>query len=70
MFFCSPHRTFFSAFISTINNESHKVGALDSIYYQKIINEQPKVLFDVFLSIFKTIGWEHYEMMMEEEIQE
>ena len=58
------------AFISTINNESHKVGALDSIYYQKIINEQPKVLFDVFLSIFKTIGWEHYEMMMEEEIEE
>jgi len=58
------------AFISTINDESHKVGALDSIYYQKIINEQPTVLFDVFLSIFKTIGKEHYEMMMEEEIQE
>ena len=58
------------AFISTINDESHKVGALDSIYYQKIINEQPTVLFDVFLSIFKTIGKEHYEMMMKEEIQE
>lgn len=58
------------AFISTINDESHKISALDSIYYQKIINEQPKLLFDVFLSIFKTIGKEHYEMMMEEEIQE
>lgn len=58
------------AFISTINDESHKLGALDSIYYQKIINEQPIVLFNVFLSIFKTIGKEHYEMMMEEEIQE
>jgi hypothetical protein len=37
---------------------------------EKIINEQPTVLFDVFLSIFKTIGKEHYEMMMKEEIQE
>jgi len=56
------------AFISTINDESHKVSALDGIYYQKIINEQPQVLFDVFLSIFKTIGKEHYEMMMDEQI--
>lgn len=54
------------AFISTINDESHKVSALDGIYYQKIINVNPQVLFDVFLSIFKTIGKEHYEMMMEE----
>jgi wobble nucleotide-excising tRNase len=58
------------AFISTINDESHKVSALDSIYYQKIINEQPQILFDIFLSIFRTIGKQHYEMMMEEEIQE
>lgn len=57
------------AFISTINDESHKVSALDSIYYQKIINEQPQLLFVVFLSIFKTIGKEHYEMMMDEQIQ-
>ncbi len=56
------------AFVSTINDESHKVSALDGIYYQKIINEQPQVLFDVFLSIFKTIGKEHYEMMMDERI--
>ncbi len=54
------------AFISTINDESHKVSALDGIYYQKIINVHPQILFDVFLSIFKTIGKEHYEMMMEE----
>lgn len=53
-----------------IDDERHKVSALDGIYYQRIINEQPKLLFDVFLSIFKTIGKEHYEMMMEEEIQE
>lgn len=58
------------AFISTINDESHKVSALDSIYYQKIINEQPQILFDVFFSIFKTIGKEHYKMMMDEDIQD
>lgn len=57
------------AFISTINDESHKITALDSAYYQKIINEQPQVLFDVFAAIFESIGKEHYEMMMEEQLQ-
>lgn len=57
------------AFISTINDESHKITALDSVYYQKIINEQPQILFDVFLEIFKSIGKEHYELMMDEQIQ-
>jgi wobble nucleotide-excising tRNase len=57
------------AFISTINDESHKVSALDSVYYQKILHEQPEVLFDVFASIFKCIGKQHYEMMMEEQLQ-
>jgi wobble nucleotide-excising tRNase len=57
-----------SSFISSINDESHKVAALDSIYYKKIINEQPQILFDVFMLIFKSIGKEHYEMMMEETI--
>lgn len=64
----SPSYYIKCAFISTINDESHKVSALDGIYYQKIINEQPQVLFDVFLSIFKSIGKEHYEMMMDEQI--
>ncbi|QES91050.1 AAA family ATPase [Rhizosphaericola mali] len=54
------------AFISTINDESHKVAALDSIYYQKIIAENPQTLFDVFAEIFRTIGKEHYEMLMGE----
>lgn len=54
------------SFISAINDESHKVSALDSIYYQKIINEQPQLLFDVFKEIFNSIGREHYELMMEE----
>lgn len=57
------------AFISTINDESHKITALDSVYYQKIINEQPQVLFDVFIEIFKSIGKEHYELMMDEQLQ-
>lgn len=57
------------AFISTINDESHKVSTLDSIYYQKIIHEQPQALFNVFASIFKSIGKEHYEVMMEEQLQ-
>ncbi|HEY5123563.1 MAG TPA: AAA family ATPase, partial [Ignavibacteria bacterium] len=57
-----------SAFISIINEESHKITALESIYYQKIIHEHPQVLFDVFKEIFKTIGKEHYEIMLDEEI--
>lgn len=56
------------AFISTINDESHKITVLDSVYYQKIINEQPQILFDVFALIFKKIGKEHYEMMMGEQL--
>lgn len=56
------------AFISTINDESHKISALDSVYYQKIIHEQPQILFDVFASIFKNVGKEHYEMMMNEQL--
>ena len=54
------------SFISTINDESHKVSALDSIYYQKIIHEQPQLLFDVFKEIFISIGKDHDELMMEE----
>jgi len=56
------------SFISTINDESHKVSALDNVYYQKIINEQPQTLFSTFAAIFKSIGKEHYEMMMDEQL--
>lgn len=56
------------AFISIINDESHKTSALDGIYYQKIINEQPRILFDIFKEIFRTIGKEHYEMMFDEQL--
>ena len=53
------------AFISTINDDSHKITALDTTYYQKITNVQPQILFDVFEDIFEKIGKEHYELMMQ-----
>ncbi|QXP62720.1 AAA family ATPase [Polaribacter sp. HaHaR_3_91] len=56
------------AFVASINDESHKVTALDGVYYQKISAEQPQLLFDVFKEIFSTIGRQHYEMMMDEQI--
>lgn len=65
----SPDYYLKCAFISAINDESHKISALDSIYYQKLSNEQPEILFNVFREIFKEIGKEHYEMLMEEEIE-
>lgn len=64
----SPEYYLKCAFISAINDESHKITALDAIYYQKLSNEQPQILFDVFEDIFRAIGKEHYEMMMEEQI--
>jgi len=54
------------AFVASINDESHKVTALDGVYYQKVSSEQPQLLFDVFENIFSNIGREHYEMMMNE----
>lgn len=52
------------AFISTINDDSHKVTPFDSVYYQKIANEEPNVLFESFEEIFLSIGAEHYNKMM------
>jgi wobble nucleotide-excising tRNase len=62
----SPEYFLMRAFISEINDESHKVSALDSIYYHKLSNETPQVLFSVFKNIFKEIGPDHYLMMMKE----
>lgn len=55
-----------SAFISIINEESHKVF-LDTTYYHRITNEQPQILYDIFEDIFKVIGKSHYDQMMGEE---
>ena len=54
-----------AAFISMINDESHKVSPFDNFYFQKIHNANPSKLFEVFESIFNTIGKEHYDRMME-----
>lgn len=53
-----------SSFLSEINKESHNVAALDTIYYQRISSIDTTLLFDVFESIFKNIGEEHYKLMM------
>ena len=53
------------AFVSMINDESHKVSPFDSMYFQKIHNENPSKLFSVFESIFNGINAkEHYDKMM------
>jgi wobble nucleotide-excising tRNase len=52
------------SFISMLHDESHKMIILDSIYYQRISSVHPKILFDIFEDIFKKIGKEHYELMM------
>lgn len=64
----SPEYYLKYAFVASINDESHKVTALDGVYYQKVSSEQPQLLFDVFENIFSNIGREHYEMMMDEQI--
>lgn len=53
------------AFISNINDGSHKVSPLDSLYYQKISDSNPQILFNVFKTVFESIGNVHYNMMME-----
>ncbi len=54
------------SFISTLHDESHKVTALDSNYYQSIMKVEPQLLFDAFKEIFRVIGKEHYELKMGE----
>lgn len=54
------------AFISQINDDSHKITPFDSYYFQKIHNETPQKLFEVFESIFNKIGKDHYNMMIKQ----
>lgn len=62
----SPEYIVEAAFISCINDESHSISPLDDEYYNKIIREHPSILFTAFKNIFRHIGKEHYEMMMNE----
>lgn len=55
------------ALISEINDSSHKTLPLDSMYFTKIVNEEPQNIFNAFKMIFDEIGSEHYAAMMKEE---
>lgn len=65
----SPEYYLKCAFISEINDQSHKVSVFDPVYVHRLSSDAPKILFDVFKEIFSSIGKEHYERMMEEEIE-
>ena len=64
----SPEYIVESAFISFINDESHGVAALDDMYYDSIVKQEPAVIFAAFKALFKEIGASHYEYMMDETI--
>lgn len=64
----SPEYIVESAFISFINDESHGVAALDDMYYDSIVKQEPAVIFTAFKALFKEIGASHYEYMMDETI--
>lgn len=61
----SEERIVASALVSLINDESHSISPLDDIYYDNIVRRKPSLLFDVFEKIFKSIGENHYNMMMD-----
>ena len=62
----SPEYIVESAFISLINDESHGAAAMDDMYYDSIVKQEPAVIFKAFKSLFKEIGRTHYEYMMDE----
>ena len=51
--------------IAQINDESHKVLQTSGIYYQRMSEIKPNVLYKAFETIFKHIGEEHYKIMMQ-----
>lgn len=53
-----------SALISEINEGSHKVSPLDDMFFQRLVNEIPLNLFEAFELIFKEIGEDHYDAMV------
>ena len=64
----SPEYIVESAFFSFVNDESHGVAALDDMYYDSIVKQEPAVIFAAFKALFKEIGASHYEYMMDETI--
>lgn len=61
-----PHHIVKSGFLSFINDDSHSISPIDNLYYQRITNEDPSILFSVFKSIFDVIGENHYATRMDE----
>ncbi|MXO05366.1 AAA family ATPase [Flavobacterium sp. HBTb2-11-1] len=59
-----PKYYIFSALMSEINDGSHKISALDNIFYQRVLNEVPQNLFTAFEMIFREIAEPHYNAMM------
>ncbi|MBG0504953.1 AAA family ATPase [Elizabethkingia anophelis] len=53
-----------SALISDMNDGSHKVSPLDDMYFQRVVNINPQILYDSFELVFKEIAYSHYEAMM------
>lgn len=62
----TPEYVVESAFISFINDDSHGMAVFDDMYYANIIHQEPSVIFTVFKELFKQIGRNHYEMMMDD----
>lgn len=62
----SPEYIMGSAFLSFVNDDSHGLAALDDIYYDSIMKQDPAVIFTAFKALFKDIGAVHYEYMMNE----
>ncbi len=60
-----PKFYLYSALLSQIHEGSHKVRINDEMYYSKIKNENRETIMEVFESLFKDIGEEHYNLMME-----
>lgn len=52
----SPDYVLKCAFISMVNDESHKVSPFDSVYFEKIHKETPEKLFAMAEAIFDGNG--------------
>ncbi len=61
----NPNYYICSALISEINDGSHKVSPLDDMFFQRLVNEIPQNLFEAFELIFREIGEEHYNAMID-----
>jgi len=59
-----PKYVICSALISDMHDGSHKVSVLDDMYFQRVVNINPQILYESFELVFKEIADSHYEAMM------